>query len=135
MPTLSVQLGELKESGPVIEVIIAPVKPRKRGGCHPLSVRALMDTGSSTTVIKEALAQELGLAAVSVCAVHTASSANVICGEYDLRLMLRNDMVFDVRALGLPMDGQSFGCLIGRDLLAQCTMIYLGQQNQIVLST
>jgi hypothetical protein len=122
-------------AAPVLEVRLIPVVPaRRKRRKEPVSVAALIDTGASTTVLKESIAEALGMDAVAVTTVHTATSADVICGEYDVSLMLRPDMVFNVRALGLPMDGQSFGCLIGRDLLAQCAMIYLGLQNQFVLS-
>jgi hypothetical protein len=54
--------------------------------------------------------------------------------RYDLRLVLRRDLTFDVRALGLPMDGQNIDCLIGRDVLAKAVFLYLGRQNQFVLA-
>lgn len=136
MSLLSIQLDDLRNGGPALEVRLLPVVPavgRKRRR-ESFSVTALIDTGASTTVLKESIAEALGMEAVALTTVHTASSADVICGEYDVSLMLRSDMIFNVRALGLPMDGQNFGCLIGRDLLAQCAMIYLGPQNQFVLS-
>jgi len=137
MPLLSIQLDDLCNGGPVLELRVLPaVRPveRKRSAPEPISVTALIDAGASTTVLKESVAEALGSAAVSLTTVHTASAANVICGEYDISLVLRPDMIFNVRALGLPMHGQSFGCLIGRDMLAQCAMIYLGPQNQFILS-
>jgi hypothetical protein len=120
----------------VLEVRILPATPtgRRKRQRETISVTAMIDTGASTTVLKEAVAEALGMDAVAVAAVHTASADDVICGEYDVSVMLRPDMIFNVRALGLPMKGQRFGCLIGRDLLAQCAMIYLGPQNQFVLS-
>jgi hypothetical protein len=137
MPLLSLHLDDLLGGGPTLEVRVLPVVRAGKRSRHfrgSATVTALIDTGSTCTVLKESVAPELGLAAVSAATIHTASSANVICAEYDLELMVRPDMIFSVRALGLPMEGQSFGCLIGRDLLAQCALVYLGPQNQFVLS-
>ena len=137
MPLLSLQVDDLLGGGPTLALRVLPVMrsgPSAKSFPEASTVRALIDTGSSSTVLKESIAEELGLEAVSTATIHTASSANVVCAEYDLKLVVRPDMIFHVRALGLPMDGQSFGCLIGRDLLAQCGFVYLGPQNQFVLS-
>jgi predicted aspartyl protease len=141
MPSLSVQINDLVGVGPVLEVPLLPVRTnarqsRKQRARAPelVAVTALIDTGATSTVLKRSVAETMGLKAVDVASVHTASSADVLCVRYDLRLVLRRDLTFDVRALGLPMDGQNIDCLIGRDVLAKAVFLYLGRQNQFVLA-
>ena len=141
MPSLSVQLNDSLSVGPILEVRLLPVgqdvvRPGKRRVLAPaiVAVTALIDTGATRTVLKRSVARTMGLKAVDVATVHTASSANILCVRYDLRLILRRDLMFDVRAIGLPMDGQHLDCLIGRDVLANGVFLYLGAQNQFVLA-
>ena len=68
MPVLNIQLNDLAERGPVIQVLIS-VHPSMAGQLiqrgetlpEPVSGLALLDTGSSHCVIDDGIAQKLHL--------------------------------------------------------------------------
>jgi hypothetical protein len=66
--------------------------------------------------------------------VHTASSANVLCDEFAISLILPQGFKVRTTALELPLNTQGIDCLIGRDVLAQCVMTYIGPENQVILA-
>jgi hypothetical protein len=66
--------------------------------------------------------------------IDTATSSNIPCNRYRVRLLLSNDISFDIPVIEAPLEGQSIDCLIGRDILARGVFIYLGSGNAFTLS-
>lgn len=100
----------------------------------PIEIAAMIDTGASHSVIQTGLAHRLNLNAVSTVAIHTPSSTNVICDVYAVRYVLPNNIIHEGTAIEMPLQSQTMQALIGRDLLADAVLIYLGYANQFTLS-
>ena len=141
MPTFTVAGANLERVGPVVEVRITvnqAVEAALRGAGAaiptPLLVPAMIDTGASCTVIREGLAHQLGLQPTGTRVIHTASHSNVHCYEFLVRLLFPNDILFETNAVETPLKGQHIDCLIGRDVLAQGLLVYIGPDNLFSLS-
>jgi gag-polyprotein putative aspartyl protease len=141
VPTVTIAGTDLRGVGPVIEVRIAvneSVETALRDAGAPvpapLLVPAMIDTGASCTVIREGLAQQLGLQPTGVRTIHTASHSNVRCYEYLVRLLLPANILFETDVVEIPLKGQHIDCLMGRDILAQGILVYIGTDNRFTLS-
>jgi hypothetical protein len=137
MPAVFLRFPDLQGGGPTVHVRITPAaKPikGKRSPTKTLPLTALIDTGASATVLKRGLPAWLGLQPTSNTYVHTASSANVLCDEFAISLILPQGFKVRTTALELPLNTQGIDCLIGRDVLAQCVMTYVGPENQVILA-
>jgi hypothetical protein len=137
----------LRAVGPVIDVQISPTAPvikamRNAGVAVPLPIKlsALIDTGTSRSVIQSGLAQKLGLSPVGTRLVNTPSSHDFRCDRYLLRLVfsptagLIVPVAFDASFIEAPLKGMSIQCLLGRDFLANAVLTYVGPTNSFVLS-
>ena len=91
MPAVFLRFPDLQRGGPTVQVQITlaakSVKGR-RPSTRTLPLTALIDTGSSATVLKRGLPAFLGLKPTSNTYVHTASSINVLCDEFAVSLIL-----------------------------------------------
>ena len=141
MPSFTVQIPNLLAVGPVVEIQISAgqafVTAHKRKAAAistPLRVSAMVDTGASASVIQEGLAAQLGLTPVGAILIHTASSTNVRCYEYEVQLVFPNEVVVAATAIEAPLQGQAIQCLIGRDVLSHGVLIYNGVSNLFKLS-
>lgn len=141
MATVTVEGTDLQGVGPVVELRIAvnqSVETTLRGAGAPvpapLLVPAMIDTGASCSVIREGLARQLGLQPTGVRVIHTASHSNVRCYEYLVRLLLPANILFEIDVLEIPLKGQHVDCLLGRDILSQGILIYIGTDNRFTLS-
>jgi len=141
MPTFTVAGTNMARVGPVVEVRIAVNKGVEAGlrdaGAAvptPMLVPAMIDTGASCTVIREGLAQQLGLQPTGTRVIHTASHSNVRCYEYLVRLLFPNNILFETDVVETPLRGQHIDCLIGRDVLADGVLVYIGPDNLFSLS-
>src|SRR5438128_289000 len=99
----------------------------------PTTVRAQVDTGASSSVIQSGLAQLLGLQPVGVVLVNTPSHEAVQSLAYAIQI-LTGRLSFEVTAIEAPLQGQAIQALIGRDVLANCVLIYQGWINQFTLA-
>jgi predicted aspartyl protease len=100
----------------------------------PVQVDALIDTGATGSVIASGIAQQLGLQPVGVVPVSTPSSSNVPMATYAVRLLLPGGIIFETTAIEAPMQGQGIGALIGRDVLANAVLVYIGYMNEFTIS-
>jgi hypothetical protein len=66
--------------------------------------------------------------------IDTATSSNVPCDRYRVRLLLSDDVIFDIPVIEAPLEGRSIDCLIGRDILARGVFIYLGSGDAFTLA-
>ena len=94
----------------------------------------MIDTGATGSVIQQGLAAPLGLNPVGITYINTPSSTNVPCYEYLVRFVFPNNVIFETTAIEAPLQGQHIECLIGRDVLAQGVLVYIGYANQFTLS-
>jgi gag-polyprotein putative aspartyl protease len=141
LPSIIVPASHLQDLGPVIEIEVAVSALReaelRAAGDEvpdPIAAAALADTGASHTVIQQNLAVLLGIQPVGVSTYSTASSANILCPRYEVRLLFPHDIVFEATVAEAPLPGQQIQCLIGRDILSRAVLVYLGESNLFSLS-
>ena len=110
----------------------------------PVSGRALIDTGASSSCVDPSVTGGLGLEPHGRTLVHTPSTGDqphaanqtdlsiIIPPAYrgDAPLILGTVLALESRLL----DHQSIHALIGRDVLARCTFLYEGAANRFMLS-
>jgi hypothetical protein len=125
---------------PIITVLIGVSLPRR----HALTVsglpipnlvtmRLLIDTGASCVALDQTAIASLGLVPTGRATVHTPSTdaaAPHFCNQYDVSLVLpaaSERMPLLLEALPI-LEGafrhQGIDGLLGRDVLAQCTLVY-----------
>ncbi len=91
----------------------------------------MIDTGATNTVIRQGIAQQLGLQPVGVTYINTPSSTNVPCYEYLIRLVFPNNVVGETTAIEAPLKDQH---ILGREVLAHGVFVYIGHSNLFSLS-
>lgn len=141
MPSFTTQVPNLQAVGPIFELRIAvgaAVETVLRATSAtippPVPAVAMIDTGATSSVIRQGLAIQLGLNPVGVTYINTPSSTNVACYEYLVRLVFPNNVVFETTVIEAPLQGQHVQCLIGRDVLSQAVLVYIGYGNLFSLS-
>jgi predicted aspartyl protease len=141
VPSWTISSPNLRRLGPVIEVQVGMTSAEETAARAvgdpvpaPLTVAALIDTGASHTVLQQNLAAQLGLKPVSSSAFRTASSASAVYHQYTIRLFFPHGVEIEVLAVEMPLQGQHIQCLLGRDVLADGVLVYLGQSNMFSLS-
>jgi len=141
MPSFTTQLPNLQALGPLVDMRIwvgTPVEEavKKAGGkvLDPVSVKGMIDTGATGSVIQPTIAQQLGLYPIGVVNISTPSSESIPCYQYSVRLIFPNNVIVEAIAIEAPLKGQQIQCLVGRDVLAHGVLIYTGYINQFTLS-
>jgi len=141
MPSFTTQNPSLQATGPILELQIAvPAAVQAslvQGGQpvpQPITVSGLIDTGASACVLQQGLAAQLNLNPIGSTSINTPSSTNVQCYEYAVRYVLPNNVTVEGTMIEAPLAGQNIQCLLGRDLLAHGTLIYIGYANLFSLS-
>lgn len=95
-------------------------------GSGSVTCRALLDTGASNTAIAKHILEALGLQPTGVGKVRTVNQVSDVA-EYATRIRFENGKVVEVVAFGGDFPTE-FGCLIGRDVLANAVLVYDGPQ-------
>ena len=133
----------LQQIGPSVQVILSPLEAHlkaitDKGGSPPppVSGRALIDTGATMTCVDSAAAQQAGLAFVDSGTMTSATHANETVPVFAGRLIIEatSITVNANRAFGANLAPQGLIALIGRDLLAQCVLVYNGLDGSFSLS-
>lgn len=133
----------LLNRGPVLQITVglaqSMAQPLLQQGITlptPLSGLALIDTGASVTCIDEAAAQQLQLPVVGTTQMVSASHANVQQNIYPVQIELvgANITIESPQTMAAALAAQGLLMLIGRDVLANCTLFYNGPTGQITLS-
>lgn len=134
-------MPNLQAIGPIVEIRIAVPKAVEaifvstgQPVPSPVAMTAMIDTGASGTVIQEGVSAQLGLHPVGVVAINTPSSTGVLCAQYAVRLIFPNNVVGEAVVIEAPLAGQHIQGLVGRDVLAQSVLVYIGYTNQFTLS-
>lgn len=141
MPAFTGRRGDLQAVGPTIDISIAvsaaaevALNAAGETVAPPVSVTALVDTGATGSAIARGVAQQLGLQPVAIVNVSTPSSANVPMPAYAVRLLLPNTIIFETTAIEAELAGQGIGALIGRDVLSQAVLVYIGYINEFTIA-
>lgn len=136
MPYIIAELPNLHGDGPVMDVQLFPgmavvevLKQQEEPVPGPVKITAMIDTGATNTVISEGIAEQLGLNPVGEVKISTPSSTNVPCYQYVVQFLLPNNFPFETTVVEAPLKGQHIQCLIGRNVLAHMTFIYMGPKN------
>jgi predicted aspartyl protease len=133
----------MQQRGPVLQVTVGisglistTLTQRGLPVPAPIAGWALIDTGASGTCIDDAIAQQLGLPAIDVVQMASASHAITQQNLYPAVLEVQGTPIrIEVpRAMGATLGPQGLIALIGRDLLMQCTLHYNGTIGQFTLS-
>jgi len=139
-PTIEHSSPYLTENGPIIEIVItfssatvhALALEKKDIPC--LKVRALIDTGATTTAVSQKVVNDLELKPRGTIKVSTSAKDSEIRYEYDVCLEFDTEAYVDtLRVLGANLQDHSIDCLIGRDVLKACKFIYDGPKKRFML--
>ncbi len=139
MPSITLQISV---DGPVIDTsFIVPLELEKRFQeekkelPQPIGARALIDTGASNCIIQQDIPKKLGLAPIDAVKITTPSTKEHTCYRYFLRMILPgHGLMYDGVFTAAPLEGQNIQCLIGRDMLKDGILIYIGNTNLFTFS-
>jgi predicted aspartyl protease len=102
----------------------------------PVSGLGLIDTGAGSTCIDEKVAKDLNLPVINVVPMASASHASTPANVYPAKMLIIGPSPINVnvpQAVGAPLAVQGLIALIGRDVLAHCTLIYIGGLGQVTV--
>ena len=141
MPRLKRTLGDLTRNGPTLDIRIEPVLGVQElllaaGQEIPfVSIRGMVDTGASGTLIENEFFQSLGIESYDLVRLHTASTtAPLTRGKYRVRVVLSDSIAFEIDAVDGSLAGQNIQCLIGRDVLEYVVFTYDGPNSRFSIS-
>ena len=140
MPSLTLKKNDLDKLGPTLPVhvgcgSITEAVWQKTGVTvpAPVPVLAMIDTGAAATIIKEETIMRLKVPPVDEVLIKTPTASGVVCRRYWLRLFLDQDVYIETTVIAASLEGQHIQCLIGRDALRHCLVIYNGPDNSYTL--
>lgn len=129
---------DLVSNGPIVGICVYPPRPvieflEQQGLDVPFEhISALIDTGSTTTAIDDAVAQKLNLIHRDIGRFGTTGGV-VEQYMYDLTVEVTLDGghtgKFDIQSVGINMESQNCTAIIGRDILQHAKFIYDGPNN------
>ena len=100
-----------------------------------IAVRALIDTGASSTAISQRVIKKLKLQPRSMVRVHTSNRKSEIRMEFDVSLEFETGAYISLlRVLEAHLPDQKIDCLIGRDVLQFGVFTYNGVKKEITLT-
>jgi predicted aspartyl protease len=130
----------LQGRGPVFQVTITIEQNAARGLlAHGKSAAsktgmALIDTGASNTCVDDFAAKELGLPVIDIATMQSASHERHPCNIYPVQIITPVVTLSSPRTMGANLSSQGLLVLIGRDVLASCTLFYNGPAGEFTLS-
>ena len=140
MPSFEISLPDLQTSGPIIQGFIGPSRELitafgSEAVAAPISISALIDSGAAITVITPEAASLLELRSVGAVPLHTPTTIEpVMCRQFHVNIYLPHEFVLEnILVVEAALTGQSFQCLIGRDILARGVFTYDGRQSRFSL--
>ena len=142
MPSVTIDSSDLQKDGPLLEVhfFISSELERKykeegKPLPEPIVVKSLIDTGASSCAIQEDIPKKLNLQPVGEGKISTPSCSEKTCFKYFMRMAIPStNLTYEGTFIAVPLKIQPISCLIGRDVLKDSILIYLGQKNQFTLS-
>lgn len=142
MPSVTINSESLEKDGPRLEIqfLISSELEKKyieegKEIPKPIIVNSLIDTGASSCVIQEDIPKKLGLQPIGEIKMTTPSCENSSCYQYYMRMRIpSHNLIYEGPFIGAPLKGQEISCLIGRNVLKNAILIYIGSENQFTLS-
>lgn len=146
MPTITLSI---EAGGPIITASVHVSQPRFKaltgaGQAPPPAVhgRFLIDTGASHTCVDPDLIAPLALPQIGTVAISTPSTNGVqhFCQQFDCALFIPNSTgailhwVPAMPIMATHLKSQGIDGLIGRDVLKNCTLTYIGSSGLMSLS-
>jgi hypothetical protein len=140
LPSFETVIPNLKTTGPILQAFVGPSRELISAlGVNslpaPIAVSALIDTGAAATVITPETARLLSLRSVGAVLVHTPTTVDPVeCRQFHINVYLSTSFALEnILAIEAPLTGQSFHCLIGRDVLSHGVLTYDGANNRFAL--
>ena len=141
MPSFTFSFADLVSSGPVLKVLIGPsrelidalgmtvLRP-------PVVVNAMIDTGAQSTVFSPDIVRRLNIKTVGAVPIITPTTMEpILCKQYHVNVYFSAEVVVEnILAAEAPLIGHDYQCLIGRDVLRRCVLVYIGSENQFTLT-
>ena len=133
----------LQQAGPRVQITLSQLEDQIKLLADqgedlpsPVTGHALIDTGASSTCIDQDAANKAGLAVVDSGPMDSATHVNEIVPIYAGRLNIEGlpHNIETKRAYGASLASQGLIVLIGRDLLANCVLVYNGTDSSFFLS-
>lgn len=137
------------QGGPIIDLIVtasgARIQALELAGLPlptPQAVRGLIDTGASHTCMDPSVFEALGLQPTGSILMHTPSTGDIpqAADTYDVGMVIPNNLqaalvLHHVQvSASLLAHVQGFHAVIGRDILAQCILVYNGSVGSLSFS-
>ncbi len=141
----------MSANGPLVDAFVGVSQPRRvaltqSGQQVPalVQVRALIDTGASSSCVDPSVLSALGLSPTGSAPMITPSTGTTphIADQYDISLLIPSattsqlPLVFHAMPVACVelLLAQGFHALIGRDVLQQCLLTYNGNRNWFTLA-
>jgi predicted aspartyl protease len=145
MPSFTGTVPNLVDVGPLVEILISPSRAfadtvrasdPSAAIAAPLRATAMIDTGASGTVVNPNVIAALGLSPVGSVPIHTPSTIEPLdCDLYHVDISFPNGVSFsNAVVICAPLGMQNIECLIGRDILENAVLTYIGYINQFTIS-
>jgi len=142
MPSVTAVSENLEKEGPIIEIHFSisqelekKYKEEGKPVPKPIATRALIDTGASACVVKKEIPQALGLEPIGVIKISTPSHKDIECYQYFMRMVIPvQGIAYQGPFIAAALEEQNINSLIGRDILANGILIYIGYMNQFTFS-
>jgi hypothetical protein len=144
MPHFTITIGS---DGPIIDLSVAVglswqgrLAARGSVAPAPVSVRALIDTGSDPSVVHPQVLQQLGVQATGSIRIRQpgTGSAFRLAGVSDVRLSIGGlspgTLWISMPVVSVALSTPTVLALIGRDVLERCTLFYNGPRGDVTLS-
>lgn len=141
MPSVTISSPDLRLTGAKIEVFVSPSTALRREMEHrdtdlakPIKKLFMIDTGASSTIIKQGIAQDLGLLPKGQTEAHNPAGQSTHY-TYDVDLLLpENIQIPNLLVCEASLGGQDIDGLIGRDVLQYGVLLYNGKENQVTFA-
>jgi hypothetical protein len=145
MPSFTGTVPNLVDAGPLIEILVSPsrafVETLRSSDpaaivASPVRAMAVIDTGASGTVVNPRIITALGLRAVGSVPIHTPSTIQpLVCDQFYVDISFPKGVSFsNALVICAPLGMQNIDCLIGRDILENAVLTYIGYINQFTIS-
>ena len=142
MPSVTIKSKNLREEGPLLEVqflisseLEKKYKAEGKTIPKPVTVKSLIDTGAASCVIQEDIPKRLNLQPIGQVNISTPSCDGKECFKYFMRMHIPlHGLIYEGTFIAAPLKQQPISCLIGRDVLKDSILIYIGSANQFTLS-
>lgn len=140
VPIITKNTPHLRENGPILDLAIKPSMTTiealnlEKKDIPWISVKALIDTGGSTTAISQKVIDKLHLKPKGSSKVYTSAKNDEVRNEYAVCIEFDTNAYIDtLKVIEANLEDHHIDCLLGRDVLSHCQLIYNGPKNEFAL--